>query len=56
MVITVLFAGFAIYFFTNIFSDINNQYRYFKGYDSGLHPVEEVEFLRSSDELCYING
>ena len=45
-----------IFFFTNIFSETNNKYRYFKGYELGLHPTEEVEFLRQSDELCYING
>lgn len=56
IVISVLFVWFAIYFFTNIFSDVNNQYRYFKGYESGLHPTDEVEFLKQSDELCYING
>ena len=56
VVLTTLFAWFSIYFFTNIYNEANLQYRYFKGYDSGLHPVEEVEFLSRSDELCYING
>ena len=56
IVITILFAWFAIFFFTNIFSDVNNRYRYFKGYELGLHPMEEVEFLSKSDELCVING
>ena len=56
IVITILFSWFAIYFFTNIYSDINNRYRYFKGYESGLKPTEEVEYLKQSDELCYING
>ncbi len=56
IVITISFAWFAIFFFTNIFSETNNKYRYFKGYELGLHPTEEVEFLRQSDELCYING
>ena len=56
IVITVLFAWFAIYFFTNIFNDINSRYRFFKGFESGLHPNEEVEFLSKSDELCFING
>ena len=55
-VITSLFAIFAIFFFTNIYGDINNKYRYFKGYQSGIQPKEEVEFLKKSDELCYING
>ena len=56
IVISVLFSWFAIYFFTNIYSDINNRYRYFKGYDSGLKPVEEVEFIKQTNELFYING
>ena len=55
-VITILFIWFAIYFFTNIYGDFNNRYRYFRGYDSGIKQTEEVEFLKKSDELCYING
>ena len=55
-ILTSLFACFSIYFFTNIYGDINSRYRYFKGYDSGLKPTEEVEFLKKSDELCFING
>ena len=54
--ISVLFSWFAIYFFTNIYSDINARYRYFQGYNSGLHPTEEVIYLKKSDELCYLNG
>ena len=56
IIISILFGWFAIYFFTNIYGDVNNKYRYFKGYESGLKAVEEVEFLKKSDELCYING
>lgn len=55
-VITVLFTWFAIYFFTNIYNDINNRYRYFKGYESGLHSTDEVEIIKSSDTLSYVNG
>ena len=55
-IITVLFSWFAIFYFTSIYPDINNRYRYFKGYDSGLKPTEEVEFLKKSDELVHING
>ena len=55
IVITVIFIWFAIYFFTNVWSDINNQYRYFKGYESGLHPTEEVEFISQDEELTYVN-
>ena len=56
IVITVLFVWFAIFFFMNVYNDINQRYRYFKGYSSGLKPVEEVEFLKKSDEMCYMNG
>ena len=56
IIITILFGWFAIFFFTSIFNDINSRYRYFKGYEGGLKPTEEIEFLKKSDELCYING
>ena len=56
IIVSILFLWFAIYFFTNIYPDINNIYRYFKGYDSGLKPTDEVIFLEYSDELAYING
>ena len=56
IIVTILFMWFAIYFFSNIYGDINSRYRYFKGYESGIKPIEEVEFLKKSDELCYING
>ena len=56
IIISILFLWFAIFFFTNIYQDINNRYRYFKGYDSGIKPTDEVIFLASSDELAYVNG
>ena len=56
IIITCLFVWASIFFFSNIYGDINNRYRYFKGYESGLKSNEEVEFLKKSDELCYING
>lgn len=56
VILTILFVWFAIYFFTNIYGEVNNRYRFFRGYESGLKPTEEVEFLKKSDELCYING
>lgn len=56
IVITSLFSWFAIYFFTNVYSEINARYRYFKGYDAGIKPTDEVIFIRKGDELCYING
>ncbi len=56
IVISVLFAWFAIFFFTLIYSEINAKYRYFKGYDSGIKPTDEVIFLRKNDEICLTNG
>ncbi len=56
IVVTILFAWIAIFFFGNVYSDVNSRYRYFRGYESGIQSNEEVEFLRKSDELCYING
>ena len=54
IVITILFSWFAIYFFTNIYSDINARYRYFRGYDAGIKPTDEVIYIRKSDDffLC----
>ena len=54
--ITILFSWFAIFFFTNIYSEANAQYRYYKGFDSGLKAVDEVEFINQSKDLCYVNG
>ena len=56
MVISILFTCFSVFFFSNIYSDVNARYRYFKGYESGLKPVEEVELLQISHEPCYENG
>lgn len=56
IVITILFSWYAIYFFTNIYGDLNARYRYFKGYESGIKPVEEVVFLRKEKDLASING
>ena len=55
-VITVLFVWFAIFFFTIIYTDINGKYRYFKGYDSGLKPTDEIIFVEKSEDLSYVNG
>lgn len=55
-VITTLFSWYAIFFFTNIYGEINSRYRFYKGYDSGLKPVEEVEFLSQRGEILYVNG
>ena len=56
IVVTSLFSWFAIYFFTNIYSDINARYRYFKGYESGVKAIEEVQVIKKDDELTYVNG
>ena len=56
IVITILFGWLSIYFFSNVYRDMDAKYRYFKGYDSGLKPKEEVEFLKKSDGICHING
>ena len=55
-VITVLFIWFAIYFISNVFGDLDARYRYFKGYQSGIQSVDEIIFVKQSDELCFING
>lgn len=55
-VITVLFIWFMIFFISNVYSDINARYQYFRGYQSGIQPTDEVIFIRKSDELCYVNG
>ena len=55
-VITVLFIWFAIFFISNVYSDLNARYRYCNGYQSGLQPTDEVIFVNKSDELCYVNG
>ena len=54
--ISVLFGWFAIFFFSIMFNDINARYRYFKGYESGIKPTDEVVFIHKFDELGYVNG
>ena len=56
IIVTILFIWGAIFFFSNVYSEVNAKYRYFKGYESGIHPTDEIVFQRKSDELCYING
>ena len=56
IIISILFIWIAIYFFTNIYNELNAKYRYFKGYDSGIQETNEVVFIKKSDELSYING
>ena len=56
IVISILFSWFAIFFFSNIYNDINSRYRYFKGYDSGVKSIEEIEIIGKCDGLTYVNG
>ena len=56
IIITILFAWFALYFFYNIFDDVNGEYRFYKGYESGLKENNEVIFNEQINELTYING
>lgn len=55
-VISVLFTWFAIFFFTNIYNEVNARYRYFRGFDSGVKETDEVEFIAKGEGLCYVNG
>lgn len=56
IVITILFAWFAIYFFYNIYDDVHGEYRFYKGYESGLKENRKVIFKEQVNELIYING
>ena len=56
IIITILFTWGAIYFFFNIYTELNAKYRYYKGYDSGIQSTDEIVVGKKSDELCYING
>ena len=56
IVITVLFSCFAIFYFSNIYREMDLEYRYYKGYEGGLKSVDEVVVVNSSDELTYLNG
>lgn len=56
IIVTCLFSCFAVFFFTNIYNEVSARYRYFRGYDIGLKPTEEVEFIKLGDEQKYVNG
>ena len=56
IVISILFVWFAIYFFSNIFNDVNEKYLFYRGYESGLKEEGEVELVSIDDELRYMNG
>ena len=56
IVISILFVWFVIYFFSNIFNDVNEKYLFYRGYESGLKEEGEVELVSIDDELRYMNG
>ena len=56
IVITVIFSWFALFYFTNIYNEVNAQYRYYKGYASGIQSSDEVIFVKQGQELAYVNG
>jgi len=56
IVISVLFSWFAIYFFTNIYKDINSRYRYFQGYARGQQSEDEVIFEKLGKDMTLVNG
>ena len=56
IIITIAFLWFAIFFISMIYKDVNDRYRYFRGYDSGLKATDDVIFIEKEDELTYVNG
>lgn len=50
IVVTVLFTWFTIFFFYNIYNDALAKYLFFRGYESGIKEVAEVEFDQEIDE------
>ena len=56
IIITSAFTWFTIFYFSNIYNEVNAKYRFYKGYGSGIHPVDEVIFVHQGEELTYING
>ncbi len=56
IVITVIFSWFALFYFTNIYNEVNAQYRYYKGYASGIQSSDEVIFVKQGQEIAYVNG
>lgn len=54
--ITVIFSCFTIFYFSNIYREMNMKYRYYKGYEGGIKSTDEVEVIKSSEELTYLNG
>lgn len=55
IVVSILFAWFAIFFISNFYSDAFNKYRFYKGYESGIKEVAEVEFVKEDTEETSTN-
>lgn len=55
IVISILFTWFAIFFIPNFYNDAFNKYRFYKGYESGLKEVAEVEFVKEDIEITSTN-
>ena len=54
--ISILFAWFAIFFFSNTYRDINSEYRFYRGYEKGEKQEEEVMFLSQEKEMVFMDG
>ena len=50
IIISILFAWGAIFFFPNFYNEIFQKYLFYKGYESGLKETAEVEFDKEIDE------
>lgn len=54
--LTIIFGWWAIFFFTSIYKDINERYRYYKYIESGIKEESEVIFIEEIKDLTYVNG
>ena len=55
IIISILFAWFSIFFIPNFYNDAFNKYKFYKGYESGIKEVAEVEFVKEEVELTNTN-
>ena len=56
IIISILFAWGAIFFFPNFYNDTFQKYSFYKGYESGLKETAEVEFDEQINEPVVKNG
>ena len=56
IIISILFAWGAIFFFPNFYNDIFKKYTFYKSYESGLKETAEVEFDEQINEPVVKNG